>query len=58
VTDEELTESLDRHFLLNLSLSTAQLLEHRASGTCRECRERAAASTVKSAATKRSGHDG
>lgn len=39
---EELLESLDRHFLAGCpALSTAQLREHEASGSCPECRDRA-----------------
>jgi hypothetical protein len=42
VTAAELLESLDRHFLAGCpSLSTGQLREHKATGTCPECRERA-----------------
>jgi hypothetical protein len=38
----ELLESLDRHFLAGCaSLSTSQLREHQATGTCPECRDRA-----------------
>ena len=38
----DLLESLDRHFLAGCaSLSTSQLREHQATGTCPECRDRA-----------------
>jgi hypothetical protein len=47
VTGEELLESLDRHFLAGCpSLSTDQLREHQAKGTCLECRSRAAREKV------------
>jgi len=42
MTTAELLESLDRHFTAGChSLSTTQLQEHKASGVCRECSERA-----------------
>jgi len=42
VSPEELTESLDRHFLAGcLNLSVSQLHEHQATGVCPECRDRA-----------------
>jgi hypothetical protein len=42
VTDEELLESLNHHFLAGCpSLSTGQLREHKAAGSCPECRKRA-----------------
>ena len=38
MTNDELLESLDRHFLAGCaSLSTSQLEQHRASGSCRDC---------------------
>lgn len=43
MTAAELLESLDRHFIAGCpSLSTSQLREHKAAGSCPECRERAA----------------
>jgi hypothetical protein len=42
VSPEELVESLDRHFLLCYILSVSQRREHGMTGTCPECRERAA----------------
>jgi hypothetical protein len=38
VTDEELLESLDRHFLAGCKgLTPRQLQQHKATGTCHEC---------------------
>ena len=56
MSPEQLTESLDRHFLVCYTLSVSQHREHRMTGTCPECRDLAAASAVKSAATERVGH--
>ena len=43
MSGEELLESLDRHFMAGCpSLSTSQLRQHQASGSCPECRKRAA----------------
>lgn len=54
-SNEELLESLDRHFMAGCpSLSTSQLRQHQASGSCRECGERAAAVVVHE---KAAGHD-
>jgi hypothetical protein len=42
VTDTDLIESLDRHFMAGCpALSSGQLSEHEASGACRECTARA-----------------
>jgi hypothetical protein len=42
MSDEELLESLDRHFAAGcLNLLPHQMDEHKATGTCRECRDRA-----------------
>ena len=54
MTPEKLLESLDRHFLAGCpELSTAQLREHEATGTCPECRRRASreAGSVRTATT-------
>jgi hypothetical protein len=50
MSDEELLESLDRHFAAGcLNLLPHQMNEHKATGTCRECRDRA---KIASAATR------
>jgi hypothetical protein len=43
MSDEELIESLDRHFIAGCEgLTSGQLREHEQHGHCRECRYRSA----------------
>ena len=44
MTDDELLESLDRHFLSGCAgLNSSQMTQHRATGSCRDCTEEARA---------------